>query len=721
MTKPSGRHFPDNIGVLAADLSRPGALTTNLFEMREAVVRALAEYGAIVLHRQAEAPAAPRRWDFWLTLTSQSVGFLRPGELMVHDGTTWVDVTPETFSAAVLAKTFPEPAPGVLTNDGAGRLSWVGTLQSREPAAFGAFGDGVRDDTAALRRFAASGDAVLSLGQGKIYLIRDTITFQAGQDLDFGSSQILYAGPRDRPAIVHGQAGILNGATISRVRLRAQTIDWTNVEFVGLRVINLSRGRITGDFIHGFTIGHEAYSLGQGYAHVYHQILAINNCKFGTVLTCDGSHPGVNYVNENVWVGGDCTNHSNAEGLGNCYGVWMRSVKGGYTGHDMNRWFAPCYQMGDGKQGDERIPFLLDKCGNRTTVIDARYESGRGPFARLDGGYVVLNRFDVGAVAGKHVEAAIVETGIARFNKATFPEKLHETASASISASIFDNIHAHGDGALAVSGGLHVTDRSGRPATSVPEMLGVKPRLTSVELTSNAISIGFFARTSGNETFTLRLDAEPRHHGALGVALYDANLAQLTDRSPTFPDFVYGVFGSDRPYTYTTDFGGCYRGTYAMPPGALSFRVGPAVRYMRVFVSGLGARVRAIGLDRLSPSGTLMAPYNPLSGRLEARYVAGDPSAGVVGVYVAGDILPCTNPAGSAFFQCVGTGRLAPPWSALTTYAQDDLVANHDSVYVCVRGGRSGISGAPSGTSDSIRDGAVEWRHFGSKARFVGR
>jgi hypothetical protein len=694
---------------------------TKLSEAREAVVHALAEYGAIKLHHQAEPPAQPSQWDFWLTPTPS--GAPRPGNLKIYDGTAWGDVTPQSFAAAILAKGLPQPAPGLLANDGAGRLSWVGSPHLCQPAHFGAVGDGVHDDTAALQKLAASGCRAVSLGAGKTYLIKDTIAFPAGCDLDFASSQIVYAGPRNRPAVIHGGAGLLNGATISRVKIRAQTIDWSNIDFVGLRVINLSRGRVTGDFIVGFTVGHEAYSLGQGYTHAYHQILAINNCKYGTVLTCDGSAPGINYVNENIWDGGDCTNHSATLGLGSCYGVWLRAINGGYTGHDMNRWFCPCFQMGDGKPGDERIPFFFDNCGNRCTVTNARYESGRGPFARLHGGYVVLNKLEAGIVSGDFVTPSIVETGIARFNTASFQEQLHVTRSGVLSVNVAENVHAYGNGEIAVTGGLHVTDSSGAAALSVPASLGIKPRLSSIELTSQSVSVGFFARTIGSETFTLLVDGETGHLGILGVALFDSNFMQLTDRSTTFPDFIYGTFGGDRPYTYSGSFGGSYRGGYKTPPGTLSFRVGPAVRYMRLFVTGLGARIRSIGLERLTPSSKLMTLYNPLPVRTETRYVAGDPSTGTIGVYSAGDILPMAAAArnGPAFFQCTRSGRLAPPWEKLTSYAVEDIVQSFDNIYACTRGGPSGNSIGPQGAGASISDGSAVWRSVGPKAMFVAR
>lgn len=720
MTQPRGTLFPDNTGVLAADLTRPGMLTNQLFEVREAVVRALGEYGAITLHREAQPPANAVEWDFWLTPTAQSEGALTPGDLKVRNGASWVDVTPLTFAAAILARGLPPQVAGVLVSDGTGRLAWADSAHLRQPASFGAVGDGVADDTAALQKLAASGVATISLGAGKTYLVKDTIAFPASCDLDFASSKILYGGPRDRPAVVHGAPGALNRATLSRVNIVSSKTDWSNPNYVGLRVYNLNRGRVTGDMIFGFTIGHEAYSAGQGYTHAYHQILAIHNCKYGTVLTCDGSLPDYNYVNENIWDGGDCSHRSDTNSMGNCYGVWLRAINGGYTGHDMNRWFAPCFQLEDGEPGNERIPFLFDGCGNRCTVIDARYESGRGPFARLQGKEVVLNKLDAGLVSGLYVTPSIVEGGLARFNKGTFAEQLHETSTGSLAVDVFSNVHAYGRDDAAVSGGLHITDASGQPAASVPVSLGIRPRLSSIELASDAVSIGFFVRTVGSETFTLRVDAEPEHTGRLGVALYDESFTQLTDKSATFPDFVYGTFGSDRPYTYSSSFGGTYGGTYKMPSGTLSFRVGPAVRYIRAFVTGKNARIRSIGLDRLSPSGKLFTLFNPLTVRADTRYVGGDPSDGSVGVYATGDILPnaATSETAPAYYQCIRPGRLAQRWSALSSFDIADLVAVGDAVYVCTRAGRSGISGGPTGTSTAIPDGTALWRHLGPKAAF---
>lgn len=119
--------FPDNIAAIVGNLASPGSSTNNIFEMREAVIRSLAAFGAIKLTRSANQPVTPAKWDFWITPGVLAGSVITSGNLKVWSGAQWLDVTPALFAAAVVGKHFPADAAGVLANDGSGTLSWLST------------------------------------------------------------------------------------------------------------------------------------------------------------------------------------------------------------------------------------------------------------------------------------------------------------------------------------------------------------------------------------------------------------------------------------------------------------------------------------------------------------------------------------------------------------------------------------------------------------------
>jgi hypothetical protein len=597
---------------------------------------------------------------------------------------------------------------------------------------FGAVGDGVTDDTAAIQAAANSGAGGLYFASSGNFLISNTVSFPANIDVDFGNAIVTYAGPRDRAAITHGASGTRNRGSISNAYIVSSTLDWSNTAFVGIRMINSQRGNVHVRRIEGFTIGFDCYSIGQGYQHTTHNILAVIDCKYATALTCDGS-AGNNFVNENTFLGGDATTTTATNALGNCYGIWFRAINSGYVNHNSNKWFGPCFQPGNGSPGDERIPVWFDGCGGENVILNARYESGRGPAMRCDGpvgdgttsnALVVGNIFTASyfAASGGGAELRVQENGSARLNFASQSTAPAQTNDAVRWDDLTKLVKANSSTVATILGGLHFTDNTAAPVGFITHSTNIRVLRDAIFLNSTR-SIGFFAECSGGDAFSFMVQAKTGFLGRFAIRAFDVNFQALTYDAGLGPDIVISVGSGVGRYNYWTagTFGGSY---YATNDGQqANFRVSSRVRYIQCLaVPGSTAlRLQSIGLRRMTPSQKPLVVFSGIDQSPTVHYANSLPSAGVLGVYSRGDmaVRDVVSSGGISYFQCTTSGRLAPAWVGSTAYVAGDLALNDTTrIYECTTGGTSAATGGPTGTGTAIVDGTVTWRYLSPLAVF---
>lgn len=597
---------------------------------------------------------------------------------------------------------------------------------------FGAVGDGVTDDTAAIQAAANSGAGSLYFARSGNFLITNTVFFPANLDVDFGNALVTYSGTRDRPAFIHGSSGTRNAARISNVYVVSSVIDWSNTSYVGFRMINSQRGNVHVRRIEGFTIGWECYSLGQGYQHTTHNILAVIDCKYATALTCDGS-AGNNFANENTFVGGDATTTTSTNSLGNCYGIWFRAINAGYENHNSNKWFGPCFQPGNGLPGDERIPVWFDGCGGENLIVNARYESGRGPAMRCDGpvgdgttsnALVIGNIFTASyfAASGGAPELRAQETGSARLNFASQATLPSQTNDAVRWDDLTKFVKSNSSTAATIMGGLHFTDNSAAPVGVISHSTNIRVLRDAIFLNSTR-AIGFFAECSGGDAFSFMVQGKTGFLGRFAIRAFDANFQALTYDAGLGPDIVMSVASGVGRYNYWSagTFGGSY---YATNDGQqANFRVSSRTRYIQCLaVPGSTAlRLQALGLRRITPSQKPITIFSGIDLSPTVHYANSLPSAGILGVYSRGDIAvrDVAASGGISYFQCTTAGRLAPAWVGSTAYVAGDLVLNDTTrIYECTTGGTSASAGGPTGTGTAIVDGTVTWRYLSPLAVF---
>ena len=582
---------------------------------------------------------------------------------------------------------------------------------------FGAVGDGVTDDTVAIQAAFNSGATTIVLG-AYTYLITNTVTLPNNVNIDFGGGELLYAGPRNRVAFQVGTTtGNAGSVFVQNVKVRSSTTDWTNTAYIGIRVCSARRANINVVLSSGFTIGFEAYSNGGGYAYNYHLIQHIVDNKYAMVLTNDGA---ASYVNENIFMGGRYGNTSSTNSLGSSYGVWVRVLNSGYQASNMNRWIAPCFEMQDGAVGDTRVPFWFDNCGQDNTVINARYETGRGTFALMTGttySYVVNNRFEA-RVFGTNSLQGITQTGNARQNLfVSIGDPEIQYPGSTVSYDVFKAVKAYNATEASISNGLHI----GGPGNATPLLraANITQRRNSVSIPPSR-NIGFFAKVTPGGCYVASTETDPNGgKGRIYVNCFDANFTLLTGSS----DLLRNIAGD--PVAYVSSWGGSYSDN--ADGNDFLFQLSSGVHFIRVFVAGSGggdAWLQSIRLQQLSKSAAPIRCFSGLDTNDGTLFAGISPATGINGSYARGEIINNAVAASGqpSYWQCVTAGRLAPAWAPSTAYVVGAVVLNDtNKIYACTTAGTSAGAGGPTGstTGTSIPDGTAVWTYLVPQAAFV--
>jgi hypothetical protein len=705
----------DGAGNLVPGLNLPGLDSRVFVEVAERIAGDKAVASLIGGNYSMERPDYDSRTAFALASVSAFRTSVRTGGFVASgDG-----------GAGLYRRVVSEPShPGKVQSADGG---WWELAEARvTPFQFGAFGNASgavgngADDTAAIQamldyvaaKTTSTSRAVASF-QGGRFRITDTVI--AGYiNIAFDGGEIHYDGPRDRAAFQVGTSDSgfnYEGRWISDAVINSTAVSWGNEDYVGLRVYNARRCSFDIRQISGFANGLQGYSLYQGWAynkvfvgHLLHNRVALD-------LVCDGNGGGADYANQNSFFAGRYGQTSATNGLGNCYGVRFRAINGGYNGHNNNIWYAPCFELQNGSPGDERIPFLLDDCGRKNRCHDARWETGRGYFARLAqvaNGQMFENIFNCVymAASGGEIEAVLQEgKAYNNYLYRTFPR---ETQIG------FDDLaslaSAYNSTQMQIGGGLVLVDSSS--ANIVRSNTGFEIFQRSLRYFA-ARGIGFFLNADHSLQYWLRAAGPDGFGGRWGVACFDAQMNRIADSGT--PMISTG--------TWTSTYGGCYRPGSDSP--IFNFRIYDTnVAYVLVFFSG-GTNAAVVNGLKVSLTGgaTTMAPlYRPVFLGAEGRKATANPGGGIVGRYQAGDFIANAAPASgqpTGWGANVG-GWLAPAWAADTAYLAGHLRLNDtDKIYECVTAGTSASSGGPTGTGSGVTDGTAVWNYLGPKATFI--
>lgn len=247
---------------------------------------------------------------------------------------------------------------------------------------YGAVGDGVVDDTAAiLNAITAAAGRYLVFPSGTGYKTTSTIDIPANISVIM-HSPIIYAGPADSTALRINPTG----ATISdRVRYelrvrRSSIATWLSTLDRGILLRNVQRSAIYLAEVIGFTVGVECQGDAAGFVY--------NNVDLGffrdNKYALDLNSKTAGWCNENHWRGGNFTNLNTTNTTVSRYAVRIRS-EDGYL-QDDNVFTKPSFEIGNGITGGaEAVPVLIEN-GHYNRFENARNESNSNTVMRVTNG-----------------------------------------------------------------------------------------------------------------------------------------------------------------------------------------------------------------------------------------------------------------------------------------------------------------------------------------------
>jgi len=166
-------------------------------------------------------------------------------------------------------------------------------------------------------------------------------------------------------------------------------IDWTDADFTGVRLINISNCPIEYRRVSGFTVGIQELGFNEGWAYNEITVGIILSCK--TQIEWANKGNGVSggprgYHNENLYQGGRFTNLSASPTGVSRIGIRCYSIDGFNTSHNNNVMIKPSFELFDGG-----LPISME-AGTQNRFLEFRNEQNGDVFAQ-EGGDASNNRY----------------------------------------------------------------------------------------------------------------------------------------------------------------------------------------------------------------------------------------------------------------------------------------------------------------------------------------
>lgn len=607
-----------------------------------------------------------------------------------------------------------------------------------QPSLFGVVGDDTTDDTAALQAwidYCDDNDLDVICNTTLFCKITDTITFPADCNIDVEGIRFRYTGARTKPALS------VTGAlcrTLKFGSITSQTIDWTNVNFVGLRLCDVYSCHISFQSISNFTEGYEL-SSGADYGCAYNEIHPrfIRDCKYCEVLRTTSA---LGFVNENTFYSGNYGNTSSTIGLADAYGVFLTwDHSSSYRGHNNNRWLNPNFELAQAAGATYRVPFLFDGVGLNNTCEFARSETNKGPFAILDAGGTAgvcyANTFGITYSDNAAQTNSILQVDGAYGNIITGPGAgTYTWTSPDLGPCLTSN---GGADAPYLSGGpMFLMETSiGTPSRTATVAGAARTARDALQLNSTGVFVAI--DTTLIKTFRANLACVPGFGGRLVIIAWDGVSVTASRLTGTATDATWGnekYVKSVAALTTTTEYGGGYATSADGDALDLLFTVRDEVKKIHIgYIGGtspLAARqitITGYGMDE-SASNTdatgAMRVFADLDDNGTQLLATAKPdTSGTHGYYQRGQVVTNASAAAGqvAGWQCSTTGWLAAAWTSSTAYSILGRIVTNDTgkMYQLITAGTSAGSGGPTGTTADITDGTCHWKYVGVKAVFV--
>jgi len=528
---------------------------------------------------------------------------------------------------------------------------------------YGAIGDGIADDSAALQSAANAAAAVprarLLFPPATGYRTTVTVTVPPGVAIDMQAPLVFDGDDRSRALLV-GAVDVSSQDLEHVIDVRKRRVsDWTDARSIGVEIHNAFACRITIVQASGFTIGAAFIGSGEGFAGNRVELGQILNNRIGVDLTNFDPGTGIGWCNENVFLNGEFSCWTNTQPRQSRYGVRITSRDNTYPYNNNNLFLKPSFELiAATASPGEALPILLE-AGGQNRFASCRDE-GNGPvFARVLK-ESTENEFDIGY--GGLVTRIDDQSQHASSSKTVRRSRLRDEPGSAVflSGSLVDRAVPY-DATRSHIAGVHAAQSGSSAVLTAASGIDIQPG--HLQVAPNR-GVGVFADTSRWKRFVVRRSVVGAQGGRVLVRCHAADGSVLQHNGA--PRVSGNVFHA--PY-WTTAFGGAYS-TGSDSDADYYFSVTDDVASIAVLLTGGSAPLKLASFALFSVDGgnvRVWAGYE--EGIAGANRALVPPARGVRGRIVYNDN---PGPGQDLGWVCVQSEQGATPavWKSIGTIAQ---------------------------------------------------
>lgn len=426
-----------------------------------------------------------------------------------------------------------------------------------------AVGDGVTDNTQILQdiiTYCNDNNLNVYIPEGE-FIVKDTIKIGVNIKSFIMDGYIVYDGPHDRPTLQVGDEHERTHRNEYSLKVISKTrSNWTNENFIGIKLINLYECLINKLISNDFTIGVQCYAVNNnGFAYnEIHLTRLVNNLN-----AVDLANEKSGWVNENLFIGGRLGMFSDITIMPEeRIGVRIRSIDG--TEINNNNYFLKTSFELHG----EAIPIVIEH-GKLNQFESIRNEANGLYVAKF------LNESSDNVVNVGYGWARILDLSKYPNNQGTsrwisYTSKFNQVFN---SGNLRNKAIVNGDQVGFETVNVFISS-DGLPRQST----------TNITLMDYGISlpwnrgVGVRVRTNLVKEFVVKRNVV-NWGGRVNIAAYDIDGNRLTGTNPMYVLGAYGI-----PLEYSEEFGGVYRSGYS--DGQVYFKVvSDEVDYVDIIIS----------------------------------------------------------------------------------------------------------------------------------------
>lgn len=434
----------------------------------------------------------------------------------------------------------------------------------------GAVGDGVTDNTKILQDIISYCDINklnVYIPEGE-FVIKDTIKIGVNVKSFNMDGFIVYDGPHDRPAIQVGDKNDIAFRNEYSLKVRSRTLsNWSNENFIGIKLINLFECLITKLVSNNFTIGVQCYATNTGFVYNEIHLTTLWN-NLVAVDLANETTDSYGWVNENIFIGGRISVGSDITIMPERIGVRIRSIDGTHPGNNNNYFLKTSFEM-----KGQAIPVVIEH-GYANQFESIRSEANGLYIAKF------LN-----ASSENIVNAGYSDRNPIALDLSTSPNNYVTSRRLSFLSKFTQVFNSGNLRNMAIVNG----DQIGFENVNVFDSSDGIPRqsTTGIILGPNGIvlpdnkGVGVRVQTHKAKEYVVKRNVI-ESGGIVSIAAYDGKGNRLKGTNP-----MYVLGNRDIPLYYSEEFGGVYT-TGSKNDDVRFFKVSDEVQYADIIISGGG-------------------------------------------------------------------------------------------------------------------------------------